>query len=263
MPERELVTRSSLRRDLAVNAASSPLPIVAGTAVAVAALVLGTTWLLPVAFVVYVALVVTTFLDPDEAARVGQRTYKRARQVRAPKAKAPAELAAPIATVVARARAEEARVLEAIADADLPLENVAAEVRSLTADLARGARRAQRLWDYREGAQIEDARLRLAELGRTPDDAAAAAAHERAVRALEDRIRVATAISADLDRFFAEMEHLVATLGVVHAQVVRMSVADDARLHGEIAGELRDLRARVGALAAGMREVDDLRDHRS
>jgi hypothetical protein len=80
-------------------------------------------------------------------------------------------------------------------------------------------------------------------------------ARERAAAALEDRLRVGEALEGELERFEAEMEHLIASLGVVHGQVVRISVTDDAREQENVAGQVRALRERVGVLADGMREA--------
>jgi hypothetical protein len=254
MPERELVTRDSLRRELAVNAATKPLPIVAAAAVAVAAFLLGVPWLLPIALGIYVALAATTFLDPEEADRVGRETYARAREVWAPKPPA-AALAEPIAALVERARAEERKITGAIDESELPLVEVSVEVKALTGDLERSARRAQRLWEYRQGESAVDVRRRLEALRvQGGGSQETVAARRRAEAALEDRLRVGAALDAELERFLAEMEHLVATLGVVHGQVVRMSVSDDGR-EEQLAGELRDLRGRVAALADGMRDA--------
>lgn len=48
------------------------------------------------------------------------------------------------------------------------------------------------------------------------------------------------------------MEHLIASLGVVHAQLVRITVAGEAEAQDEIAGQVRDLRDRVGGVAEAM-----------
>src|SRR5207249_2311960 len=73
-----LVTRRVLARELALHAATRPLNIIAPAGVVIAAILL-TFWLLPVAVVVYAALVVTTLLDGDVAESVGREVYARAR----------------------------------------------------------------------------------------------------------------------------------------------------------------------------------------
>jgi hypothetical protein len=51
------------------------------------------------------------------------------------------------------------------------------------------------------------------------------------------------------------MEHIAATLGAVHAQIVRMSVEEEASEQGRVAGRVRDLRREVGASADAMQEA--------
>src|SRR3954454_24987141 len=74
-PERQLVTRTDLRRGLVVNALTKPINVVVPAAVAVAALLIGVTWLIAVAVVVYAVLAVLTFFDEDEAEKVGKQAY--------------------------------------------------------------------------------------------------------------------------------------------------------------------------------------------
>jgi hypothetical protein len=250
---RELVTRDALRRRLVLNAATKPVAVGAAAAVAVAAFVLGAAWLLAVAVVLYVALAVATFLDGDEAERVGRRVYEQARGVQSARRSLPTGLSPEIAGLVERARAEEARILRAIDESGLPFGVVAADVAALTGEMERIARRAQLIWDYRAEERPDETRQRLHELRRQSgggDDARRA--RERAAAALEDRLRAAGALDAELERFVAEMEHLIASLGVVHAQLVRMRVAEEAGAQDDVAGEVRDLRERVGAVAESM-----------
>jgi phosphatidylglycerophosphate synthase len=61
---RTLVTRRILARELVLNAATRPLNIAVPAGIVVAAFAFAW-WLLPIAFVVYAALVVTTVLDGD------------------------------------------------------------------------------------------------------------------------------------------------------------------------------------------------------
>ena len=85
---RELVTRSDLRRALAVNAVTRPVNVAVPAAVVVAALLLDASWLVAIAVLCFVALAVLTFLDEGEAERVGARIYARRRD--APTAAVPA-----------------------------------------------------------------------------------------------------------------------------------------------------------------------------
>ena len=249
MLERELVTRKTLQRRLAFNAATKPLPVVVASAVGIAALLLGALWLLAVAVGLYVALMLTTFFDGDEAERVGRDAYEHARRLRRARA-LPFSLAPEIAALIERARIEEQRIVEAIASGGLNVTELAREVDSLTAELERTASRAQLLWDYLEQQQPNEVRRQLDALRRQSDGGAATArARERAAAALEDRLRVTDTLAAELARFRAEMEHSIASLGVVHGQVVRMSVAEGTTARDDVTRDVRALRDRVTAVA--------------
>lgn len=250
---REIVTRELLRRELAVNAATKPLAVAAGAGVAVAGLLLGAAWLLGVAAIVYAALAVATFLDGDEAAKVGRRAYERRSG-----AGKPADVAPETATLLDRARDERQRIVEALADAEVAMPEVVAEVDALTREMERIAARADRIDRYLAREDAAGARRRLAELrAASPATEAAARANERAAEALEQRLSVADALAADLGRFRAEMEHLIATLGVIHGHVVQIGVASGTTLREDVAAELRDLRERVGAIAASIGGAHD------
>jgi hypothetical protein len=79
-------TRRELQRALALNAATKPLNVLAPAGVLVAALLVGTMWLVAVALVTWLALLVTTFFDEREATAVGERlrAARRAPALRLP-----------------------------------------------------------------------------------------------------------------------------------------------------------------------------------
>lgn len=251
MAGRELVTRATLRRALVVNAATKPVAV-AVPAVVVAALLIGSWWLLPVALLVYLALAVGTFFDGDEAERVGRRVYARPRGPRP----LPQGLDPEISALLERARGEEGRVRAAIASSKLAFDNVGVEVDRLMAELGRIAGRAQTIVDYLAAQQPGELHRRLAALRREHGTSAEAErARERAVGALETQLQVRASLESELARFRSEMEHLIASLGVVHGKLVQISVADDAHLQEALAGQVRDLRERVGAVAEAMGEA--------
>lgn len=253
MPDRQMVTRDALRRDLVINAATNPTAVGVAALVAVAALVLGTPWLLLVAAGLYVGLATTTLLDQDEAAQVGAAAYQRAGLGRGA---LPPVLAPEIAALLQRARDEEARIAETVEESELPLDLVVSEVASLTTETERIAGRAQSISKYLAGQSPESARIRLRELRATPASSAEAVkARDRAVEAVSAQLRLWETMSEELDRFKAEMEHLIASLGIVHGQLVRMDVANETHLQEEVARELSELRERVGTFAEGMREA--------
>jgi hypothetical protein len=255
MAERQLVTRKSLRRDLVLNASTKPLALGVGAAVAVAAFVVGTPWLLAVAVIAYVALVATTLFDPEEAGRVGRDAYRRASSAKEQR-RVPKELAPPIAALVHRAYAEESRIDRAIEASGLPFTDVSVEVEHLMSELDKNARRAQVLWAYLDEQRPEELRQRLHALRKeTGGNAETARSRQRAFAALEHQLQVGETLHSEYARFEAEVEHLIASLGIVHGELVRISVADDAIAQQGLASQVRDLRQRVGAVAEGMTEA--------
>src|SRR3954463_13819450 len=111
------VTRATLRRDLAVNAATKPVNVIVPAGVLVAGLLLGTAWLIPVAAVIYVVLAVMTFFDEGEAERVGHRSYDRARP---PPRLDPRPLAGPIRARGQGGRGEAEKIDRPVRSSDLP-----------------------------------------------------------------------------------------------------------------------------------------------
>ena len=255
MSEREVVTRDSLRRELVVNAVTKPLAISVAAVVAVAAFVLGVAWLLAVAVAVYIGLAAATFFDDEEAKRVGAAAYERARELPRPARGLPPGLAPEIAALLERARAEEFRIFEVVSESDLPFDGVMSEVGGLTTEMERLAGRAQTIWKYLSEQRPHDARRRLRELRAAATNEDIGGARGRAIGALEEQLRLGETMQAELARFEAEMENLIASLGVIHGQLVRVSVAGDDRLQEEVTRELGELRERVGAYAEGMRDA--------
>jgi hypothetical protein len=255
MPGREVVTRDSLRRELVLNAVTKPLAIGVAAAVAVAAFLLGTGWLLAVAVAVYLGLAGATFFDADEAERVGKAVYGRRKEIGGP-GPLPPGLEPEIASLLERARAEEWRIFEAISESELAFEGVMADVGSLTTEMERIAGRAQTIARYLGDQRPDDVRSRLRALETAPETSSEAGrARARASAALRDQLRLGETMEAELGRFTAEMEHLIASLAVVHGHLVRASVANDTHLQGEVAREIGGLRARVETYAEGMRDA--------
>jgi hypothetical protein len=224
--------------------------------VVVAGIALGAPWLFAVALLLYLGFAASKFFDGDEAERVGRLVYNRARALPRPE---PFERALPpglsieLIELINRARREERRILDAIAASELPFEQVSAEVDGLAGEMERIAGRAQNVSAFLRGHDVEELQTRLAALRTgSPGDPATARAREGAAAAIEDQLRVGQALASELERFRAEMEHLIASLGVVHGQLVRISVSSDPQLQKEVAREVRDLRGRVGALAEGL-----------
>jgi hypothetical protein len=244
------VTRSQLQRSLVANALTKPLNVLVPAALVVAGIVLGALWLVGVAVVVYAVLGALTFFDEGEAERVGARVYgTAAKGVAPPKQADLAKLAPPIAQQLGAARAEEARIHAAVTEADLPFEEVTSETDALVGAMESIAIRAQRVYDYLAAHDPRPVQARLRQIE-------GAGAETELAKALREQLAAYEKLSAQLQRFYDEMEHITASLSTVCAQVVSMSAAGEGeRGQRELAGQVRDLRAQVDALSDGMREA--------
>jgi hypothetical protein len=256
----ELVTRDTLRRELMLNAARKPLAIGVGLGVLIAGFAMGAPWLAPIALLFYLGIAASTFFDGNEAERVGQRAYARARSKSFAARTLPAGLSADLLQLLERARLEERRILHTIAESDLPFDDITVEVDGLAKEMEQIAVRAQTVTAFLGSHDPAELRLRLAGLQASSAGGggeAAAQARSRAADAIQDQLRVGEALASELERFRAEMEHLIASLGVVHGQLVRITVSHDPKLEEDVAREVRGLRTRVGALADGLRDATD------
>jgi hypothetical protein len=249
------VTRRTLRRSLVVNAATKPLNVVVAAAVAVAGLLLGTVWLLPVAVVTFFAMLVATFFDESEAVRVGRQTYARAR------GPAPARLdawlfAPPIAEKLALARAEEARIREALEAAPHGFEGLEDEIARLMSGLDDLAGRAQQIYVFLRDQNVHGVNRRL-ERVRAIDstDPEVRAASAQAATALEDQLAVTDELERQLLRFDAQLEHIAASLGAIRGQVVRARVSEQSLAHDDVSTQIRTLQSEVAITADVLRDA--------
>jgi hypothetical protein len=253
MAPRNEITRSDLRRALAVNALTKPLNIGVTAAVVVAAILVPTIWLAVVAALVYAVLATMTFFDSGEAERVGDRVYGRGKLPggRGRRAIDPGRLAAPIATQLSAALEAETRIRRAISGSQLPFTELGEEVTGLIVELDRTAGRAQLVYDYLAGQNPRAVQERLDQLGPAGSDPQVA----RTIQALRDQQAAQQQMESELDRYYAEMEQTVAALGTIEAQVVQMSVASSDTGEEQLAGRVRDLRDQVNTLTEGMSEA--------
>ena len=247
---RELQTRSQLTRAIAVNAATKPVNIVVPAAVAVVGALIGISWLWAVAVVVYVALVVATFFDADEAEKVGKRSRGVEAGKPAQRQLDPAQLAPPIAERLQQALAEEQQIRQTIEGADVDLTEVSGEVDGLVTNLEKSAQRAQLVYSYlsEQDSRTLERRARELEQNKDPDS-------QRAAAAVRDQMKLAQDLEATLQRFYAQMDHAVVSLQTIRGELVRISVAGEAEAQAETADRVRNLREEVGAMADGMREA--------
>jgi hypothetical protein len=247
---RELQTRSQLTRAIAVNAATKPINIVVPAAVAIVGALLGISWLWAVAVLVYVALVVATFFDADEAEAVGKRSRGIEDGKPAHRQLDPAQLAPPIAERLQQALAEEQQIRQTIETADVDLAEVSGEVDGLVTNLEKSAQRAQLVYSYlsEQDSRTLEHRARELERNQDPDS-------QRAAAAVRDQMELAQDLEATLNRFYAQMDHAVVSLQTIRGELVRISVAGEAEAQAETADRVRNLREEVGAMADGMREA--------
>ena len=223
-------SRRDLRRALVLNAATKPVNVLVPSGVVVAGLLVQTPWLLLVAFVCWLALLVTTFFDEREAWSVGERE-RAARRGPAPRVRAEPIVAPAIARRWEAALAARASIRHAVEASEAPLEDVTREVDALIAAMRPNAARAQRIHEALAADPPERLRRRVE---REPSEA------------LEAKLRALERLQHRLDRLLAEIDHVVTTLQTVHAEIL----AADGVEQDELAGQVSDLRTRVQLLAA-------------
>ncbi len=267
MPSSELVTRGALARRLAVNAATKPLNVAVLGGLIVVGIVLDLIVVVGViAIVAYLVLVALTFFDAEEAKRVGDELYAGRRP--GERDRAPAldlgTLEPRISVLVQQARETAAGIRDAIAQADHPFDDVAADVDALVAAMDTSARRAQLIsstlaGQARAGQDVAGLERTIADLRGRADDAD--------VRALVSDLeaqRDATARLQDrLERFEVGMQRICASLGLLRTRLVEMSASEEEAAQRELARQSRELRERTDLLAEAMAEVfaDDDEQH--
>ncbi len=247
LPDRRPPSRDDLQRALLVNAATKPVAITVGAGVAVAAIVLGATWLLAVALIAYAALAAMTFFDEGEAERVGDRAYGKGRAGLASGSAGgldPKALTPEIRAQLDAARSEQAAIVATIDGSDLSFADVREEVAQLVRGLEGAARRAQQLYAYLVTQDRPALQRRIQELDRARDAQTAEAlrAQLAELQRLEDMLRGA----------YGEMEQVNASLRTVHARLVGLAVSSQASGEAELVGDVRELRERVETLTTGL-----------
>lgn len=247
------VTRRDLARELVVNAASRPLNVAVPMGVIAASFVL-TLWLVPLAALTYAGLVLATFLDGDVAESVGRDAYARRRRVR-PDAGFTA-LTESAAASLSLAYETERQIQNAIIESHVPLPEVEAEVNGLLEELENLARHVDGLATYLADDDEAALRVRLKRLEmRRSGDPQLDRANAEVAAALQQQLDARTQLARRLSQFESQMEHIAATLGLVHAQIMRMSAAEEASAQAHVAEEIRRLRREIDATAAAVDEA--------
>lgn len=243
-PARRPPTRGELQRTLAVNALTKPITVTVGAAVAIAAILLGTTWLLAIALVAYVTLATMTFFDEGEAERVGSRAHGRGRDAIATGGLDAGKFTPQIRAQVKAARAEQALIVGTIEESDLSFADVREEVAQLVTALEGAAERAQRLHTYLSNQDFPALRSRIREYDRAGDQTTVAALRAQEVEL--DRL------DAMWKSAYGEMEQVNASLRTVHARLVGLAVQSKASGEAELVGDVRELRDRVQTLTTDL-----------
>jgi hypothetical protein len=255
MPSDELVTRGALARKLAVNAATKPLNIAVLGGLIVAGIVLDLVWIVgAIAIVAYLVLVALTFFDAEEAERIGAEAHGGRRRPVA--ALDLGTLEPRIAALVSQARETAAGIREAIAQADHPFDDVAADVDALVAAMDTSARRAQLISSTlteqeRNGQDVRGLERRIDDLRRRAQDADVRAL----IGDLEAQRDATVRLRDRLERFEVGMERICASLGLLRTRLVEMSASEEEAAQRELARQSRELRERTDLLAESMAEV--------
>jgi hypothetical protein len=246
--ERRPYSRGEYNRALIANALLSPFNIVLLATILIVGILLGIVVpLLPVAVVVYLAGAARTYFDDDAAQKVLERERTRRSASASGRAKAlpQQKLAPPIAQLVDEARRREVRIRDAIERAELPYDEVATEVDGFLVATEGTARRAQLLYEALEDTPPERVAARLESVRSDPERAELA-------DALSTQLETLQRMERQLARFYAELERIIVELDTVRSQLVSMSASTETAQQDRLAGEVRELRERMGAVAEGM-----------
>jgi chromosome segregation ATPase len=246
MPERRPYSRGEYNRALVANALLSPFNVVLLALMLIAGLVLGVVVpVFGVAVVIYLAAAARTYFDDDVANKVLARERAKRRGALASGRRARVQLAPPIAQLVDAAHQREARIRDAIERAELPYDEVASEVDGFVAAMEGTARRAQLLYEALADTPPEQVAARLAQVKRDP-------ARAELAEALQTQLSTLQRMEGQLDRFYAELERILVELDTVRSQLVSVSASTETLAQDRLAGEVRELRERMGAVAEGM-----------
>lgn len=252
MPERPY-SRGELHRALVLNALLDPFNVVLLALMLIAGIVLGVfVYVLPVATLLYLGAAARTYLDEDQASVVLERERRRrgaALQAGRTRAR-PEDFAAPIGRLIAAARAREERIADAIRRAELPYDEVSAEVEGFVTAMDRTAGRAQLLYEALADTPPAEVAQRLkAERRRS------GSGNAELIEALTTQLAALRRMEGQLERFFSEMERMLVELDTVRSTLVSVSASTESGPQEELAREVRALRERMGTVADGMAEA--------
>lgn len=250
------MTRAELNRLLIANALTKPVPnVLVPAALAAAGILLGLGLpAIAVALVAWLAFSTITYFDGDEAERVAGRVRERRKlSARVEPRVDPRSLAPPIAAQLSAVLAQEQRIRDAIQRADLPFSEVSDEVDTFVRSAERTAGRAELLYEYvtdQDPSEVQR-RLQAVEIAASTGDPSQKALAD----ALRAQLEALHKAHHKLQGFYSEMERIAVELGNIRGQLLSVSAATEAVSQRELAGNVRDLREQMGAVADGMAET--------
>jgi hypothetical protein len=227
-----------LRRPLVLRALRDPFSLVVAAPILLAGLLLGNLVLAAAfALVVHVAGAVRAYLDED------------VREAVAAKAQPPPAPAVSdgIQRLLLDAARIHQRIQAAIARADLPYAEVSAEVDRLLASMHEAAGRAQLLHDGLADAPPQDVAARLEAVKAQGDPAKA-----DLVEALTSQLAVQRRMELQLKGFYDGMERTLVELDTVRGNLISVTAVPMADHQTLVAGEVRELRDDMDAVAEGV-----------
>ena len=241
-------------RALVVNALTSPFAIALFVAILAVGVMVGASLWLSLAFAAALYAIAAGRVLLDE--EVADKVLQRERGHTPPRSRAMAQeisladLAPEIRGEVEAVRERESRIRKAIESADLPYEEVDAEVDSFVEEAERSARSAQLLFESLTDMPVAEVRRRLAE---TEGDATQADLAE----ALREQLGVAERIESQLSEYHHQMERLCVELDTVRAHLLSTSVTAESANQRQLAAQVRGLREEMGAVASGIEQAYD------
>jgi chromosome segregation ATPase len=239
-------------RALVVNALTSPFALALFVAILAVGVIVGASLGLSLLFAAVVYAIAAGRILFDE--EVAERVLQRGRTSSEPQAKVQqislADLAPEVRAEVEAVRERERRIRKAIESADLPYEEVGAEVDSFVAEAERSARSAQLLYEGLADMPVAEVRRRLTEAESDSSQAELA-------EALREQLEVAERIESQLAQYHAQMERLCVELDTVRAHLLSTSVTADSANQRQLAAQVRGLREEMGAVASGIEQAYD------
>ena len=216
-------SRSQYNRALILNAATQPFNVLLLAAVLIAGLLLQVFLpVLAVGLVVYGIDAARTYFDADEANKVLEHENAKRREKLEAGRLDTSELSQPIAGLLSTARRREAWIRDAIDRAELPYDEVSAEVDRFIRAMEDGARRAQLLYEALSETPPPWVEQRLAQVRGDSSKAELSAA-------LKNQLTVLRRMEGQLQRFNDEMERVLVELEHRGGNLVSVSASSERR----------------------------------